>query len=940
MQNKKIQIPQQHQNVVHKIDQILRQKQSNIQAHEQFVITSNDSYQDTINNSSTGIKGFDEVLNGGFPKGSIVLLAGSSGSGKTIFSSQWLFEGVKNNEKGIYITLTEPLFKILENLEKLSYYNKEAIEQEKLTIIDLREKSTEKGFDQKKILEFIEAELKRTNAKRLCIDSITVIAYQIDDKAQIRAFIFALGTILATLGCTTILTSETVEMNKYSVYGVEEFISDAIIRLDQIKINDELQRKLQIVKVRGKNYRTEDMYFKITKNGISVFPKLKIPLEHFSSTERISTGITTLDEMLDGGIFSGSSTLIAGPAGTGKSMFGLSFLAEGLKKGESCLYAGFEESKEQVIRNAGNFGWDFEKYEREGTLVLRCIYPSEKQIEEHLADIKHIVEEKRIKRCVIDSLSAISGSCSLDAFISFSKRLNGYLKTKKVTPILTSATTSLIGMSKFIETHLSAITDNIILLRYVEMRGKVQCVINVIKMRGSKHSSSLRIFDITDKGITIGKSLEDYEGVTTGVSKKIAELEKESANLKKIIKEKEKAEKALLESEEKYRDLFENANDIIQAVNPDGTFLYVNQAWKKTLGYSEKEISNLKVFDIVHKDCKKHCMDIFKQVISGKNVGNVEVSFVTKDGSIINVEGSINCRIKKGKPVSTRAIFRDITYRKQAEEKIKQQNTRLKQLNRLKSEFFDVTSREIRQPVAILKGYIQMLLNHSFGVITETQRKPLEIIVGNVNRLDSLSSNLLDISRLEVGDMKFIPKKTNIGQMIKKTVETMQSSADSKDIKINLEYGDKVPDLIIDQYRIKQVIMNLLDNAIKFSPEGSVINLRAKKQENNFLFEIQDFGQGIPKDKQERVFETFYRVNEGINEKFKGGGIGLAISQGIIIVHGGKIWCESKEDAGSTFRFTLPIKNVEDMKTSYKGFNPFGSVHEIKDAENNKKNKS
>ena len=231
---------------------------------------------------------------------------------------------------------------------------------------------------------------------------------------------------------------------------------------------------MRIIKVRGRNHRSDDIYFKITKDGISVFPKLRVPLEHFSTTERISMGISALDDMLGGGIFVGSSTFITGSPGTGKSTLGLSFLAEGLKNGETCLYAGFEESKKQVLRNAKNFGWDFEKYEREGLLVMRCIYPNEKHLEEHLADIRQIVEEKKIKRCVVDPLSAISSAFSPDAFISFSKRLNGYLKTREVTPLFTSATTSLIENTKDVDSHLSTISDNIILLRYVEMQGDVQ----------------------------------------------------------------------------------------------------------------------------------------------------------------------------------------------------------------------------------------------------------------------------------------------------------------------------------------------------------------------------------------------------------------------------------------------------------------------------------
>ena len=505
------------------------------------------------------------------------MLAGSSGSGKTIFSFQWLFEGIKNNENGIYITLTEPLFKTLENLEKLSYYNKEAIENEKLRIVDLREVCGTEGFDQQTILDFIEDEVKRTNAKRLCIDSITAIAYQLDDRAKIRSFIFALGTALATLGCTTVLISEVSEMNKYSKYEVEEFISDAILRFDQINVKDEPQRIMRIIKVRGRNHRSDDIYFKITMDGINVFPKLRVPLEHFSTTERISMGVSALDDMLGGGIFVGSSTFITGSPGTGKSTLGLSFLAEGLKNGESCLYAGFEESKKQILRNAKNFGWDFERYEREGLLVLRCIYPNEKYLEEHIADIKQIVEEKKIKRCVIDPLSAISSVFSSDAFVSFSKRLNGYLKTRKVTPLFTSSTTSLIGNTKDVDAHLSTVSDNIILLRYVEMQGDVQCVINIIKMRGSEHSKNLRIYNITDKGVIVGKSLEDYEGVTTGVSKKIAELEEERRGLKEIIKQKEIVEKALHESEERHRILFESSQDAIMTLEPPNWNIHI---WK------------------------------------------------------------------------------------------------------------------------------------------------------------------------------------------------------------------------------------------------------------------------------------------------------------------------------------------------------------------------
>jgi circadian clock protein KaiC len=483
--------------------------------------------QNLLINSPTGIVEFDDIIGGGFPKGSIILLAGSSGSGKTIFSFKWLFEGVKNNENGIYITLTEPLFKSLKNLESMSFYDRNAIEQEKVKIIDIEDICEKEKFDQEKIIDFIEENVKQTNAKRLCIDSVTAIAYNLDDKAKIRKFIFELGKILSTLGCTTILTSEVGDEKKFSVYEVEEFISDVILRLDQIKERDELQRRMQIIKMRGRSYKADDIDFKISECGIIVFPRIRPILKYPSTGKRISTGNTTLDEMMFGGVFEGSSALIVGSTGTGKSVLCIQFIIDGLRKGEACFYVGFEESRDQLIRNTKSFGWDMEEYEKKGLLTLRCVYPIDKFLEEHLTDIKNIIESKKIKRCVIDSLSSISNSFSNDSFTSFAKRLNGYLKTQNVTCFFTAATASLIGTTELTESHISTIIDNIIMLRYVEVGGELKSVINVVKERGSNHSKVLKLYDITSRGIVISQSLVGYEGIMTGSSRKVSETTEE-----------------------------------------------------------------------------------------------------------------------------------------------------------------------------------------------------------------------------------------------------------------------------------------------------------------------------------------------------------------------------------------------------------------------------
>ncbi|HIJ10918.1 TPA: hypothetical protein HA278_02565, partial [Candidatus Woesearchaeota archaeon] len=316
----------------------------------------------------TGIKALDQVLGGGFPKDAVVLVGGNSGAGKTILSLEWIFNGVTQfNENGVYVTFTEPLFKTLKNLEGMAFYKRDIIENEKIKILDLRQNIGTEDFAEEKLLSLIEAEVKKNGARRLIIDSITAIAYILNDKAKIRRFIFDLGTLLSTLGCTTILTSE-VTGDTFSVYGVEEFISDGILILKYIEENFQSVRTLQIVKMRGINFQKGMNAFRITTNGIRMFPQLQVQLNYASGKEKLSSGVTGLDKMSHGGFFRGSTNLIAGSTGTGKSVLGLHFLWEGLKQGEHCLLAGFEESRDQILRNALAFGFDFEKYEKKGLL--------------------------------------------------------------------------------------------------------------------------------------------------------------------------------------------------------------------------------------------------------------------------------------------------------------------------------------------------------------------------------------------------------------------------------------------------------------------------------------------------------------------------------------------------------------------------------------------
>ncbi len=481
-----------------------------------------------LKNSPTGIAGLDQALGGGFPKGAVVLLAGSSGSGKTILSLQWLFNGVAAGENGVYITLTEPLFKTLQNLENTSFYDRKAIEEERLKIVDLRNVCCGPDINAAKIINAIEKEVRETGAKRLCIDSVTAIAYNLYDKARIREFIFEIGKTLATLGCTTLITSEVTDHKQYSVYGVEEYISDVIMRLDQLQVRGGVQRRLQIVKMRGRGYSSELLSFKISEKGITVFPKIKVPLAYASTNERVSSGISSLDEMLGGGFLKASTNLVVGPTGTAKTILALHFALEGLKRGEPCLYQCFEESHEQILRHAEGFGWNLKEYEENGLLLIRCAYANEKLLDEHFYEIAELVSSRKIKRLVFDSVSSLGSQFPQDALVTAVKSLSGFLKTNGATSIFIAESPSLVGSAVLSEVPISSAVDGIVSVRYAELKGELGTVVSVLKLRGSGHSKELREYSVTRKGVVIGTSLAGYEGIITGVTRKVSSTTEEA----------------------------------------------------------------------------------------------------------------------------------------------------------------------------------------------------------------------------------------------------------------------------------------------------------------------------------------------------------------------------------------------------------------------------
>lgn len=488
----------------------------------------------------TMIEGFDDVSHGGLPIGRATLVSGTSGTGKTVFSIQFLYHGITQfNEPGIFVTFEESPADIVRNARSFGWDLDKLIEEGKLFILDASPDPEGQeivgSFDLTALIERINYAIRKYRAKRVSIDSITAVFQQYDAASSVRREIFRLVARLKHIGVTTVLTTERVEeYGPIARFGVEEFVSDNVVVLRNVLEGERRRRTIEILKLRGTTHMKGEYPFTMTNDGINIFPLGAMRLTQRSSNVRVSSGVERLDTMCGGGFFKDSIILATGATGTGKTLLVSKFLENACQSKERAILFAYEESRAQLLRNAYSWGIDFEDFERQGLLKIICAYPESAGLEDHLQIIKSEITDFKPVRIAIDSLSALARGVSHNAFRQFVIGVTGYAKQEEITGFFTNTTDQFMGSHSITDSHISTITDTILLLQYVEIRGEMSRAINVFKMRGSWHDKGIREFSISENGPDIKDSFRNFEGIIGGSPTRISVDEK--SELSRIVR--------------------------------------------------------------------------------------------------------------------------------------------------------------------------------------------------------------------------------------------------------------------------------------------------------------------------------------------------------------------------------------------------------------------
>ena len=490
----------------------------------------------------TGIQGLDEITGGGFPRGRPTLICGSAGAGKTLLSMEFLVRGaMEYNEPGVFMAFEETASELAQNVRSLGFDLDELVKEKKLAIDFVRIERSEidetGDYDLEGLFIRLGAAIDSIGATRVVLDTIENLFAGLQNQGILRAELRRLFRWLKDRGVTAVITAERGD-GTLTRHGLEEYVSDCVILLDHRVIDQVSTRRLRIVKYRGTAHGTNEYPFLIDEDGFSVLPVTSVGLQHEVSEERVSSGIPRLDTMLGGeGFYRGTTILVSGTAGTGKTSMAAYFVDAACLRGERCLYFSFEESAGQLIRNMRSIGLNLEQWVKKNLLQFHSSRAMFYGLEMHLAVIHKIVEQFKPQVVVLDPVGSLVQAGNRNDAHSMLIRLIDFLKQRGITALLTNLTSGGGALEKT-EVEISSIVDTWLLMRDIELEGERNRSLYILKSRGMAHSNQLREFLLTERGIDLLDVYVGPGGVLTGSSRLSQEAREKAAALERQQNEK------------------------------------------------------------------------------------------------------------------------------------------------------------------------------------------------------------------------------------------------------------------------------------------------------------------------------------------------------------------------------------------------------------------
>jgi circadian clock protein KaiC len=478
---------------------------------------------DVLSKCPTGITGLDEITGGGLPQGRPTLICGGTGCGKTLLAMEFLVRGATQfDEPGVYMSFEEKSEELAKNFASLGFDLNGMVDRRKLALdyvhIERSEIEETGEYDLEGLFIRLGHAIDTIGAKRVVLDTIETLFSGFTNDVILRAELKRLFGFLKTRGVTAVITGEQGE-KMLTRFGLEEYVADCVIFLSHKVAEQIATRRMRIIKYRGSAHGTNEYPFMIDEQGFSVMPISSIGLDHPASSERISSGVPRLDTMLGGkGYFRGSSILVTGTAGTGKSSMAAHFVDAACRRGERCLYFAFEESRNQIIRNMRSIGIDLEPWVNKGLLEFRNSRPTLYGLEMHLVTMHKAIDAMNPSVVVVDPISNLVAAASEAEVKSMLSRLIDYLKMRQITAFCADLT-SVGGSLERTEVGISSLVDSWLLLQVMESSGERNRGLFILKSRGMAHSNQVREFCLSDNGIQLRDVYIGAGGVLTGAAR-------------------------------------------------------------------------------------------------------------------------------------------------------------------------------------------------------------------------------------------------------------------------------------------------------------------------------------------------------------------------------------------------------------------------------------